>query len=180
MESKLNEIQKKAKQEIEELKDISSLEDFRVRYLGKKGELTLILREMGKLTKEERPIIGSLANQVRNFIEELIKEKGEFLNKKELQERLKEETIDVTMPSKRNKRGNKHPLTKTIDEVKDIFIEMGYEIASGPEIETNYYNFDALNIPKNHPARDTQDTFYINDDLVKNTNFWGSDTCYGK
>jgi len=169
MESKLNEIKEKAIEEISKLDDISSLEDFRVRYLGKKGELTLILREMGKLTKEERPIIGNLANQVRSFIEGLIKEKGNYLNEKELKERLEEEAIDVTMPSKRNKRGNKHPLTKTIDEIKEIFIGMGYEVAQGPEIETNYYNFDALNIPRNHPARDTQDTFYINDDFVLRT-----------
>ena len=169
MELKLKEIKQQAQTEIETIESLSNLEDFRVKYLGKKGLLTLILREMGKLSKEERPVIGSLANQVRGFIEELIKEKGDFLNKKELHEKLLSEKIDVTMPSKRRKRGNKHPLTKTIDEIKDIFIEMGYEIAEGPEIETGYYNFDALNIPKNHPARDSQDTFYIGDDFVLRT-----------
>ena len=169
MELKLKEIKNQAQTEIETIDSLANLEDFRVKYLGKKGLLTLILREMGKLTKEERPIIGSLANQVRGFIEELIKEKGDFLNKKELQEKLLSEKIDVTMPSKRRNRGNKHPLTKTIDEIKDIFIEMGYEIAEGPEIETSYYNFDALNISKNHPARDSQDTFYIDDDFVLRT-----------
>ena len=169
MELKLKEMQLNAQKEIETIENLTALEEFRVRYLGKKGMLTLILREMGKLTKEERPIIGSLANQVRSSIEDLIKAKGDYLTKKELEERLLSEKIDVTMPSKRNRRGKKHPLTQTIDEIKDIFIEMGYEIAQGPEIETNYYNFDALNIPKDHPARDTQDTFYIGNDSVLRT-----------
>ncbi|MBP5426496.1 MAG: phenylalanine--tRNA ligase subunit alpha [Clostridiales bacterium] len=169
MEAQLRELQKNAEEEIAVIDSLSALEDFRIKYLGKKGNLTLILRGMGKLTKEERPIVGGIANQVREYIENIIEKKSEILNEKELKEKLSKEKIDVTMPAKRNKRGNKHPLTKTIDEIKNIFIEMGYEIADGPEIETNYYNFDALNIPKDHPARDTQDTFYINDDFVLRT-----------
>lgn len=169
MKLQLEDVQQKAKEEIVNIDSLVALEEFRVKYLGKKGRLTLILKGMGRLTKEERPVIGQLANEVRNDIENIIREKSEFLNERELKERLKSEKIDITMPSKRRKRGNKHPLTKTIDEIKEIFIEMGYEIADGPEIETNYYNFDALNIPKDHPARDTQDTFYINDDLVLRT-----------
>lgn len=169
MKLQLEDLQRRAKEEIVNIDSLAELEEFRVKYFGKKGELTLILKGMGRLTQEERPVIGQLANQVRNDIEGVIRQKSEFLNTRELRERLVSERIDITMPSKRKKRGNKHPLTKTIDEIKDIFIEMGYEIADGPEIETNYYNFDALNIPKDHPARDTQDTFYINDDLVLRT-----------
>ena len=169
MRSQLEDVHKKVKEEIVKIDSLTELEEFRVKYLGKKGNLTLILKGMGKLTKEERPVIGQLANQIRNDIENVIREKGKFLTERELIKRLESEKIDITMPSKRMSIGNKHSFTKTIDEIKGIFIEMGYEIAYGPEIETNYYNFDALNIPKDHPARDTQDTFYINDDLVLRT-----------
>ncbi len=145
------------------------LENIRVKYLGKKGELTGVLRGMGKLTAEERPVVGQLANEVREFIEKNIDDTKAVIQAKEMQRRLAGEVIDVTMPGKRSEAGKRHPLTQVLNEVKDIFIGLGFEIVSGPEVEYDYYNFEALNIPKNHPARDTQDTFYINDNIVLRT-----------
>jgi phenylalanyl-tRNA synthetase alpha chain len=161
MKEKLEQIRISAAAKLAEAKDLKSLEDLRVELLGKKGELTQILKGMGALTKEERPVIGQLANEVRAFIEgELDKAKTALLSK-EQELKLKAETIDVTMPGKVQQLGHKHPMTLVIDNIKNIFIGMGYEIAEGPEVETAYYNFEALNIPKEHPARDEQDTFYV-------------------
>ena len=144
----------------------ADLEQIRVQYLGKKGELTAVLRGMGKLTPEERPIIGQLANEVRACIEDEIAKKSEELGKKKLEEKLKNERLDVTMPGKATEAGHVHPLTKVQRELEDIFIGMGFSIVEGPEVEYDYYNFQALNIPENHPARDTQDTFYITDNIL--------------
>ena len=146
--------------------DSCDLEALRIQYLGKKGELTAVLRGMGKLTPEERPIIGQLANEVREQIEEAMKAKQTELKARALENQLIAEKLDVTMPAKVPARGHLHPLTKMQRELEDIFIGMGYSIAEGPEVEYDYYNFQALNIPENHPARDTQDTFYITEKIL--------------
>ena len=165
----LNNILAAAKAELEQAQDAKALEDVRVRYLGKKGELTAILKQMGSLSAEERPVIGQLANQVRAQIEERLEETKTNLEAHLLDQRLATETLDVTMPGKRSVLGKKHPITIVLDELKEIFIGMGFDVAQGPEVELDYYNFEALNIPKDHPARDTQDTFYINDNVVLRT-----------
>lgn len=161
MKEKLTQIQDMTLEKLASISNLKELEDLRVAILGKKGELTQILKGMGGLSKEERPIVGQLANEVRNAIESKIDSiKNELLAKEE-EEQLKNEKIDVTIPARRKNLGSRHPMTKVIDEIKSIFIGMGYEVAEGPEVETAYYNFEALNIPKNHPARDEQDTFYV-------------------
>ena len=142
------------------------LEQIRIKYLGKKGELTAVLRGMGALSAEERPVVGQLANEVRANIEEAIAKKSSELKEKALAEQLLREKIDVTMPGKAPAMGHIHPLTKVQRELEDIFIGMGFSIVEGPEVEYDYYNFQALNIPPNHPARDTQDTFYITDNIL--------------
>ncbi len=147
----------------------TALENIRVKYLGKKGELTAVLRGMGQLSAEERPVVGQLANEVRSYIEEEIEKTKKDLEKKELSSRLEKEVIDVTMPGNHRFAGKRHPLSQVLDELKDIFIGLGFQIAEGPEVEYDYYNFEALNIPKEHPARDTQDTFYISDNIVLRT-----------
>ncbi len=148
--------------------DISDeeLEAARVKYLGKKGELTAVLRGMGKLSNEERPVIGQLANEVRVAIESAIADTKSRLSKRALELKLKSEKLDVTMPGKTQKIGHRHPLTLVQRDLEDIFIGMGFSIVEGPEVEYDYYNFQALNIPENHPARDTQDTFYITDKIL--------------
>lgn len=168
MKEQLEQILKRAKEEInsDSLKDIEAL---RVKYLGKKGELTAILKQMGKLSAEERPIVGQLANSVRKTIEEAVDKKALELAEKAQKARLKEETLDVTLPGETKILGNKHPLTIVLNEIKEIFVGMGFELVDGPEVETDYYNFEALNIPKNHPARDTQDTFYITENILLRT-----------
>ncbi|MDD5953212.1 MAG: phenylalanine--tRNA ligase subunit alpha [Oscillospiraceae bacterium] len=169
MKQQLERIRQDALKELEEAKEQLSLENLRVKYLGKKGELTAILKQMGKLSAEERPVIGQLANEVRSSIESFLSERAEELKAQALQHRLEKEKIDVTMPGIPCDMGHKHPLTIVLDEIKEIFIGMGFEIVEGPEVETDYYNFEALNTPKNHPARDTQDTFYINENIVLRT-----------
>lgn len=166
MREQLISIKDLAEKELSNVQSIQDLESLRVKYLGKKGELTGVLRGMGALSAEERPVIGQLANEVRAFIEGKIDETNNALIKKERSEKLQKEVIDVTIPGKRKNLGKKHPLSIVTDEIKDIFIGMGYEIAEGPEVEFDYYSFEALNIPKGHPARDTQDTFYINEQIV--------------
>ncbi len=166
MREQLNEIKKKAKERLDGISELSALESLRVELLGKKGELTAVLKGMGKLSAEERPVIGQLANEVRGFIESTLEaKKAEFEAALE-QAKLERETIDVTMPGTKAELGKKHPLTTVLDDLKDIFIGMGFSVAEGPEVELDYYNFEALNIPKDHPARDTQDTFYINENVV--------------
>ena len=169
MKTALEAIEKKAFDELEQADGLKTLDAVRVKYLGKKGELTAILKQMGKLSAEERPVIGQLANQVRAQIEEKLEESKAHLESKALDLRLATETLDVTLPGKKQELGKKHPLSIVLDEFKEIFIGMGFEIAQGPEVELDYYNFEALNIPKDHPARDTQDTFYINDNVVLRT-----------
>jgi len=142
------------------------IEAARVRFLGKKGELTAVLRGMGALTAEERPIVGQLANEVRAHIEAKIAEAQKASAEAAMAKKLKEEKIDVTVPADSIKLGKRHPLSQIQREMEDIFIGLGFSIAEGPEVEYDYYNFQALNIPKDHPARDTQDTFYITDNIL--------------
>jgi len=169
MRDQLNTIKLEAERKLNEAKTAAELENLRLQYLGKKGELTAVLRGMGALTPEERPVIGQLANEVRSFVENKLEEAVENLQKKEQGLQLEKEAIDVTIPGKRRMIGKKHPLSIVLDEIKDVFTSMGYEIAEGPEVELDYYNFEALNIPAGHPARDTQDTFYINDKILLRT-----------
>ena len=144
----------------------ADLEQIRIQYLGKKGELTAVLRGMGALSAEERPLIGQLANEVRATIEAALEERATQMKAAALEAQLSREKIDVTMPGAAPAVGHKHPLTLVQRDLEDIFIGMGYAIAEGPEVEYDYYNFQALNIPENHPARDTQDTFYITDSIL--------------
>ena len=146
--------------------DKADLEQIRVRYLGKKGELTAVLRGMGSLSAEERPVIGQLANEVRANIEEAIAKRAEKMKEHALEVKLRSEKLDITMPGKAPAMGHIHPLTLVQRDLEDIFIGMGFSIAEGPEVEYDYYNFQALNIPPDHPARDTQDTFYITDKIL--------------
>jgi phenylalanyl-tRNA synthetase alpha chain len=169
MEKDLQNISAAAADEIGNIRNSKELEALRIKYLGKKGELTAILKGMGALSNEERPKIGKTANEVREKIENSLKNKLKEISKSELEENLKNDRIDVTMPGKGIKSGSLHPLTAVLNELYDIFTGMGFKIADGPEIEYDYYVFEALNIPKDHPARDTQDTFYIDDKVVLRT-----------
>ncbi|HZK22118.1 MAG TPA: phenylalanine--tRNA ligase subunit alpha [Oscillospiraceae bacterium] len=169
MEKQLKTIKSTARGEIDSALSRQELETLRVKFLGKKGELTTILKQMGSLSPSERPVMGALANEVRGFIGNALEEKMTLLAKSEQIEKLKSEAIDVTIPGTRRKLGSRHPLTVVLDEVKDIFLGMGFQIATGPEVEWDYYNFEALNIPKDHPARDTQDTFYITEKILLRT-----------
>ena len=169
MQNKLNEIQETALKLIEEAKDSATLQDIRVKYLGKKGELTTILKSMKDLSKEERPVMGKLVNDVKKVVEEKLDEAVNKIKEEEKKKKLESEIIDITLPGKKNVIGKRHPLELTIERIKDIFISMGFSVEEGPEVELDYYNFEALNIPKNHPARSEQDTFYINDSVVLRT-----------
>ena len=169
MKAELEAIAKQALEELKGAQDLKVLDAVRVKYLGKKGELTAILKQMGKLSAEERPVIGQLANQVRADIEQMMEQTKTDLEAKALDIRLAGETLDVTLPGQKKPLGKKHPLTIVLDELKEIVVGMGFEIATGPEVELDYYNFEALNIPKDHPSRDTQDTFYISDNVLLRT-----------
>ena len=169
MEEKIKQIRVKAEDEISKIETIHDLNEVKVKILGKKGELTEILRGMGSLSSEERPVIGNLVNKVRDEIEGLITSKETKLKKKELQEKLQSEKIDVTLPATKVKRGSKHPLNRIIEEVEDLFVSMGYDVVSGPELETDEYCFERLNLPKGHPARDMQDSFYITTEYLLRT-----------
>lgn len=169
MKEQIESMKQKAMEQIAKSENAQALNDVRVQYLGKKGELTAVLRGMGALSAEERPIIGSLVNVVKEELETRIKEKEAQFAKEELERRLKEEKIDVTLPSSKIRRGSKHPLNRIIEEVEDLFVSMGYDVAEGPELETDEYCFERLNLPKGHPARDMQDTFYITTEYLLRT-----------
>lgn len=169
MKEQLQLIKKTAENDLKSVANRNELESIRVKYLGKKGELTAVLKQMGTLSAEERPIFGQLANDVRESIEKLISDELERIKSVEILEQIENEKIDVTLPGIRHRIGHKHPLSIVLDEVKEIFLGLGFNIATGPEIEWDYYNFEALNIPKNHPARDTQDTFYITENMLLRT-----------
>ncbi|MCR4434547.1 MAG: phenylalanine--tRNA ligase subunit alpha [Clostridiales bacterium] len=169
MKDQLNAIKIRAEKELSQVTAVQELENIRVKYLGKKGELTSVLRGMGALTAEERPAIGQLANGVRAFLESRIEETKRKLVRHERSLLLQKEAIDVTIPGKSRALGHRHPLSMVMNEIEEVFLGMGYEIAEGPEVELDYYNFEALNIPKNHPSRDVQDTFYVDDNIVLRT-----------
>ena len=169
MKEELDKISKEATILINEINDLKSLEEVRVKLLGKKGNLTQILRNINKLSKEEKPIIGQIVNEVRLFIETELSYKKDILMNEEENRKINLEKLDVTIKGTHIPIGNKHPMTKVIDEIKDIFIGLGFEIAEGPDVETDYYNFEALNIPPNHPAKDEQDTFYVEGGFVLRT-----------
>ena len=169
MKAALEAIRQKIVVELQEAHDMQTLENIRVKFLGKKGELTAILKQMGKLSAEERPVIGQMANEIRAFIEDRISTRTAQLKNELMQQKLKDEKLDVTLPGKRHPLGKKHPLNLVLDEIEEIFLGMGFSIATGPEVELDYYNFEALNMPKDHPARDTQDTFYVSDNVVLRT-----------
>lgn len=166
MKEQIAKIKENSIKEIEECKNQKDLNELKVKYVGKKGELTTVLRGMGALSPEERPVIGSLVNEVRDELNKLFENKEAEFKKEELQKKLLTENIDVTEPSKKVELGSLHPITQVIKEVEDVFLGMGYQIADGPEVEQAVYNFDKLNTPPDHPARDIQDTFYITDDVV--------------
>lgn len=169
MKEQIENLKNQALEEIAKSESSKELNDLRVKYLGKKGELTSILRGMGELSPEERPKMGALVNSAKQEVENEIQEKEKELAKKELQERLENEEIDITLPSQKIRRGSKHPLNRVIEEVEDLFVSMGYDVVSGPELETDEYCFERLNLPKGHPARDMQDSFYITPEYLLRT-----------
>ncbi len=166
MKEKLEKIRQEALAKIAETNALDKLNDIRVSYLGKKGELTEVLKGMKDVAAEERPKVGQLVNDTRNIIEEKLEEMKSKLAAAAREKQLREEVIDVTLPAKKNNVGHRHPNSIALEEVQRIFVGMGYEVVEGPEVEYDYYNFEALNIPANHPAKDEQDTFYINDKML--------------
>ena len=169
MKEEISKIKNESLEEIEKCSNIQDLNECKVRYLGRKGALTVVLRGMGALSPEERPVIGSLVNEVRDELEALISDKENEFKTAELNKKLEKETIDITLPSKKAIRGSMHPLNRTIEEIEDLFISMGYEVIDGPELETDEFCFERLNLPKGHPARDMQDSFYITDEYLLRT-----------
>ncbi len=166
MKDQLEKIKQEALRQIEVSDALEKLNDIRVAYLGKKGELTSVLKSMKDVAPEDRPKVGQMVNDARALIEGKLEEAMTGLQKMAREEQLKKEVIDVTLPARRNRVGHTHPNTIALEEVERIFIGMGYEVIEGPEVEYDSYNFEKLNIPKNHPARDEQDTFYISDNIV--------------
>ncbi len=172
--SELEEIKARALEAIQGARALDALNDVRVAFTGKKGELTEVLKGMKDVSKEDRPKVGALVNQTRDIIEDAINQAKINLEATALDARLQNETIDVTLPAKRRKLGHIHPNAIALDELESIFIGMGYEVVEGPEVEKDYYNFEALNIPADHPAKDEQDTFYINGDMLLRTQTSGT------
>jgi len=169
MKQKLEEIRAAAKEALENATDSKSIDEIRVKFLGKKGELTSILKQMGGLSSEERPIIGQLANEIRNDIEDVLVKAIKTAGEKATELKLKAETVDITMPGKPTDIGGLHPLNIVLNDMIDIFQSMGFDVVDGPEVETEHYNFEALNVPADHPARDMQDTFYLAENLLLRT-----------
>ena len=159
MKDKIEQIRKEALERLENAKSRGELEEMRVKYLGKKGELTALLKQMGKLSAEERPVIGQLANEVRQTLERVVEESGKKLEKAMLEKRLEAEALDVTVPGERHREGKRHPMYTVLDEIEDIFVGMGFEILDGYEIEESEYNFTKLNTSEGHPARDWSTLF---------------------
>lgn len=169
MRERLELLKKEALEELKSIENSSLVQELRVKYLGKKGRLTEILRGMGKLSAEERPLIGQLVNTVRETIEQRLDEAKIAAEGNEMEARLEKESLDVTLPGRPIKVGNRHPLTLVIEQIEDIFLGMGFTVAEGYEVEQDYYNFEALNLPKDHPARDMQDSFYITEEILMRT-----------
>ncbi len=169
LETDLQILQQEAEKEIAAVDSLDALEQLRINYLGKKGKLSQILRGMGKLSAEERPRLGSLANEVKESLQSNLEKQRNTLETAKLKAQLATETLDVTMPGVSRPLGRLHPLNSTIDRVLDIFVGLGYQVSTGPHVETDYYNFEALNIPPDHPARDMQDTFFLSDNILMRT-----------
>ncbi|WP_188206364.1 phenylalanine--tRNA ligase subunit alpha [Alkalibacillus aidingensis] len=169
MKERLQTLKQEALDQVNSASDQRALQDVKVYYLGKKGQITDVLKGMGKLSKEERPVVGQLANEVRDEITEAIETKQQTLEKQAIEKQLQEEAVDVTLPGKPSQIGGSHLLMSVIRDIEDLFTSMGYQVAEGPEVETDYYNFEALNLPKGHPARDMQDSFYITEELLMRT-----------
>lgn len=169
LQEKLETLKHETLAKIEETKELAGLNQIRVETLGKKGPITEVLRGMKDLSAEERPKVGSFANEIRDIITKEIEAKKELLEQLALQKALEDETIDVTLPGKPMKQGTRHVLTQIIEEIEDIFVGMGYEVVEGFEVEQDHYNFERMNLPKDHPARDMQDTFYISDEILIRT-----------
>ncbi|RMG89037.1 MAG: phenylalanine--tRNA ligase subunit alpha [Candidatus Dadabacteria bacterium] len=169
MIERLQALADRALAEIRAAADSQALEELRVRYLGRKGEVTACLKDMGRLDPAERPVVGRVANEVKAAIETALAERREALGAAELERRLRAEAVDVTLPGRRGHRGGLHPLTRVVRELLEIFGQMGFSVAEGPEVELEYYNFEALNIPADHPARDMQDTFFVAPGVVLRT-----------
>ncbi|MFJ5965195.1 phenylalanine--tRNA ligase subunit alpha [Bacillus sp. NPDC093026] len=169
MQETLKQLEQEAVAKVEAAGSLKEVNDIRVQYLGKKGPITEVLRGMGKLSADERPKMGALANEVRERIANAIAEKNEQLEAEEVKKQLASQTIDVTLPASPIKMGARHPLTIVVEDIEDLLIGMGYTVEEGPEVETDYYNFEALNLPKEHPARDMQDSFYITEDTLMRT-----------
>lgn len=169
MKEKLEQIKAEALSKIENSDTLEKLNEVRVNYLGKKGELTAVLKSMKDVAPEERPKVGQMVNEVREEIENVLEKHICQMERAMREAKMKTEVIDVTLPAKKNNVGHRHPNTIALEEVERIFIGMGYEVVEGPEVEKDYYNFEALNIPKDHPARDEQDTFYVTEDIVLRT-----------
>jgi phenylalanyl-tRNA synthetase alpha chain len=169
MKDKLNKIEAAALQSATEAVTEAELQQVRARYLGRKGEITAVMKGMGQLSSEERPLVGVLANEVKNRLETAFAERQEGLRQELMQQKLADERLDVTLPGRQQRRGYKHPITQVTEEIVAIFATLGFGVVEGPEIEKDFYNFEALNIPKDHPARDMQDTFYVSEDVVLRT-----------
>ncbi|MGI5880920.1 MAG: phenylalanine--tRNA ligase subunit alpha [Syntrophomonadaceae bacterium] len=169
MLEKLNEIEKKALQALGQARELQELNELKVKILGRKGEITLMLRGLKDLSPQERSEFGQAANQVKDRIEKIVAQRINEIKVRDLNQRLEQERLDVTLPGLPINRGGKHPLTLINEEIRDIFLSMGFAVAEGPEIEKDYYNFEALNVPKDHPARDMQDSFYITDEVLLRT-----------
>ncbi|MBC1793290.1 phenylalanine--tRNA ligase subunit alpha [Listeria booriae] len=169
MLDQLEQLKQEAVAQITAATDLGTLNDLRVKYLGKKGPMTEIMKQMGKLSAAERPKVGAVANEVREQLTNAIQEKQDGLQAEEIKKQLAGETIDVTLPGTSVREGTAHLLTQVVEEIEDLFIGMGYTIAEGPEVEKDYYNFEALNLPKDHPARDMQDSFYITENTLLRT-----------
>lgn len=169
MKDKLSKIEEAALQSAVEAVTEAELQQVRARYLGRKGEITAVMKGMGQLTPEERPLVGALANEVKDRLEAAFTERLEGLRQELMQQSLASEKLDVTLPGRVQRRGFKHPITQVTEEIVAIFAALGFGVVEGPEIEKDFYNFEALNIPKDHPARDMQDTFYVSEDVVLRT-----------
>ena len=169
MKEKLEALKAEAVSAVNGVTDEKGIEELRVKYLGKKGEITSLLKQMGSLSPEERPVMGQLVNKAKQEVEELITEKKAEISKIETEQKLLNETIDITMPGKSGKPGKLHPLNTVLNDMIDIFQSMGFDVVDGPEVETDHYNFECLNVPADHPARDMQDTFYLGENLLLRT-----------
>ena len=169
MKEKIENLRNEAKEKISEIKNMQELQDLKVKYLGKKSELTAMLKSLGTLGAEERPKVGSLVNDVRREIENKLEEAEKHFKEQALAQKLEKEKIDITAPSTKIKRGSKHPINRIIEDIQDLFVSMGYDVVAGPELETDEYCFERLNLPKGHPAREMQDSCYITNEYLLRT-----------